>query len=326
MGVQVRTWPAFWSTRALPTSRWTSILLRRALLSRVAAPGGVNPVDWVADMIAGIIARPSLHGRVYHLVNPRPPENRQIKRTLEAFFDIGGGRFVDHSDFDLAAPNDSETAFRAASGAVRHYLEEDFCFARGSTADAEQAIGRPCPVIDEAALLRLIRHAVSCQFGRHSPRPDVVTAAQWYAAYFERFLPAHIGRSRVAQMTAMDVTVRFAIGDGPTGEWVCQFEHGRLVQVQRGLATPLREEVGYHASDRAFWLGISGTCHPEELFLGGEAEMSGDIERALKLAMILNLFSREFPCNRDTLRQFLLPAEQSADPTTMTHESVRRTA
>jgi hypothetical protein len=29
-------------------SRWTSILLRRALLSRVAAPRGVNPVDWVA--------------------------------------------------------------------------------------------------------------------------------------------------------------------------------------------------------------------------------------------------------------------------------------
>ncbi|MDQ8754890.1 hypothetical protein RCO27_01490 [Sphingosinicella sp. LHD-64] len=30
-------------------SRWTSILLRRALLSRVAAPAGVNPVDWVAE-------------------------------------------------------------------------------------------------------------------------------------------------------------------------------------------------------------------------------------------------------------------------------------
>jgi hypothetical protein len=30
-------------------SRWTSILLRRALLSRTAAPGGVDPVDWVAE-------------------------------------------------------------------------------------------------------------------------------------------------------------------------------------------------------------------------------------------------------------------------------------
>ena len=29
-------------------SRWTSILLRRALLSRLAAPAGVDPVDWVA--------------------------------------------------------------------------------------------------------------------------------------------------------------------------------------------------------------------------------------------------------------------------------------
>lgn len=33
-------------------SRWTSIVLRRALLSRVAAPAGVNPVDWVAERAA----------------------------------------------------------------------------------------------------------------------------------------------------------------------------------------------------------------------------------------------------------------------------------
>ncbi len=30
-------------------SRWTSILLRRALLSRIAAPRGIHPVDWVAQ-------------------------------------------------------------------------------------------------------------------------------------------------------------------------------------------------------------------------------------------------------------------------------------
>jgi hypothetical protein len=30
-------------------SRWVSILLRRALLSRIAAPAGVQPVDWVAE-------------------------------------------------------------------------------------------------------------------------------------------------------------------------------------------------------------------------------------------------------------------------------------
>ncbi len=33
-------------------SRWTSILLRRALLSRLAAPPGVKPVDWVAERAA----------------------------------------------------------------------------------------------------------------------------------------------------------------------------------------------------------------------------------------------------------------------------------
>ena len=33
-------------------SRWTSILLRRAMLSRAAAPRGIGPVDWVAERAA----------------------------------------------------------------------------------------------------------------------------------------------------------------------------------------------------------------------------------------------------------------------------------
>jgi hypothetical protein len=37
-------------------SRWTSILLRRALLSRLPAPAGVQPVDWAAER-AGLLLR-----------------------------------------------------------------------------------------------------------------------------------------------------------------------------------------------------------------------------------------------------------------------------
>jgi len=41
---------------------------------------------------------------------------------------------------------------------------------------------------------------------------------------------------------------------------------------------------------------VSGAADPQEIFLGGHAEVSGDTEKALKLAMILHAFSREFPC------------------------------
>jgi hypothetical protein len=36
-------------------SRWATILLRRALLSRVAAPVGINPIDWVAARAAALL-------------------------------------------------------------------------------------------------------------------------------------------------------------------------------------------------------------------------------------------------------------------------------
>jgi hypothetical protein len=101
-------------------------------------------------------------------------------------------------------------------------------------------------------------------------------------------------------MTAMDVTIRFIIENDPDGQWLCVFERGQLRRVIRG-GFGLPADFGYRADREAFWRAISGTAHPQELFLGGNAEVFGDVERALKMAMILNAFSREHPCDRQTL-------------------------
>jgi len=63
-------------------SRWASILLRRALLSRAAAPAGINPVDWVAAR-ADLLLRMGEADAARMLVQAVDPSN-YTPRMIEA--------------------------------------------------------------------------------------------------------------------------------------------------------------------------------------------------------------------------------------------------
>lgn len=101
-------------------------------------------------------------------------------------------------------------------------------------------------------------------------------------------------------MTGFSVTVRFIIEDVADGQWVCRFDQGRLTDVHRGSNGP-HEDVAYHTRREAFWRAVSEGVHPQELFLRGDAEISGDIEQGLKLAMVFHAFTQEFRCDRRAL-------------------------
>lgn len=55
----------------------------------------IVPVDFASRMIAEVVLRPELHGRIYHLTNPQGPTNDMMKRCYEAYFGLYGGYFAD---------------------------------------------------------------------------------------------------------------------------------------------------------------------------------------------------------------------------------------
>ena len=298
---------------------------RWAVPLRIKGRGGdhqnIVPVDYVASMIVGMLRDPATRGRVYQLTHPSPPTNEQIKRAMEEHFRLAGGRFEDPASMRCDDLNEHERLFADVSRAVEHYFTDTPCFSRRNTAATEKALGIGCPPYDTAALRRLFRYAESVGWTdvrRRQPRRARTAAGprtegrSACAAYFEGFLPAHVNCSQVAQMTGLTVNVRFTIDHEPGGgEWVCQFERGRLTRVFRALAaTQARADFGYRSSHDGFWKGISGRHHPQELFLKGDARITGDVERALKMAMILNAFAREFPCDERTLRPYMIPASE----------------
>ena len=251
------------------------------------------PVDWLAQLMARIVTTPEYQGRTYHLVHPSPPSNETIKRALELYFDVGGGRFVEPAGFAERDLNVHERQFADISGPIGHYFLDAPHFSREATHSLEREMGLVCPTVDTAFIIRLVTYACRADWGRPMKSRNAQVAG--CASYFEGFLPAHVPLSRVARMTALNATVRFVIEDEVNGEWVCRFDGGRLSGVHRG-ANGLREDFGYRATREVFWDSISGSVHPQELFLTGRAEVFGDTEKALKMAMILHEFTREFPC------------------------------
>ena len=275
--------------RNRPASDIPSISLR--LAGRESDTQDLVPVDWVARMVAGIALDPDLHGGVYHLTHPQPPINRAIGELVESFFGFRGVKFVGRS---AVGPRDElEEAFQEVGGAIEQYLGQTPRFSRSRTEAAERRLGLPCPSWNDAALRRILAYARDAGWGRRRG-PDRDGAA--CEAYFQRFLPPHIARSSVARIHQLTATVRFVIEDVPDGQWVCRFDRGALVHVQRG-ANGVKEDFSYRVSESAFWDVVSGRIDPPQLFLSGQAEIDGDLEKALKLAMIFSAFTREFPAD-----------------------------
>ena len=258
----------------------------------------IVPVDYAASMMARVIAEPRYCGRVYHLVHPDPPTNELIKRALEEQFGIGGGRFVAPEAFATDDLNEHERRFYEVSRSIEHYFVETPTFLRANAAVVEAECGIRCPTYDSAAIRRLVAYAQKVEWGRRRDSRDGCGSP--VAAYFEWFLPTHVGRSEVARLTAVSATMRFIIDDEPNGQWVCRFDRGQLRLVRRG-SDGIQEDFGYRATRDVFWEAISGKVHPQELFLSGRAEVFGDVEQALKMAMILHEFTREWPCDARTL-------------------------
>jgi nucleoside-diphosphate-sugar epimerase len=254
------------------------------------------PVDYVAAMIGAAIARQTMHGRIYHLVHPRPPTNQTIADGLNRHFDVSGSRWVAPESFDEMSLTEHERLFNEFSRPIAHYFVDTPTFARENAAELERLAGLACGVFDQAAISRLMSFAQASRWGKRR-LPAGPAAEASCAEYFERFLPRNVPRSQVAKMTGLSVTVRFIIEDEADGQWVCRFERGALAQVHRGMNT-LHEDFGYRLTREVFWRAVGGKVHPQHAFLTGEVEIVGDVERALKMAMILHAFNQEFPFDR----------------------------
>ena len=126
----------------------------------------IVPVDFVAGAIAAAVAHDSLHGRIYHLTNPLPPTNEDVRRWFEDFFHLDGGVWVNPGDLNGDATQ-AEALVWKQIGLVLPRATHCPQFDQSNTSELMSRAGLRFPTVDRDCIFRTLDVAVSRGWGRH---------------------------------------------------------------------------------------------------------------------------------------------------------------
>jgi len=127
------------------------------------------PVDFASRIVAGGVTDPRLQGRVYHLTDPTPPTNGELKSWFEAYFNMHGGYFVegDAVDGDRSA---AESLLLEQYDVIVPRITRDFQFISRNTAAAAAAIGIEYPTLTRERMFALLDYAQTAKWGQRASR------------------------------------------------------------------------------------------------------------------------------------------------------------
>jgi thioester reductase-like protein len=247
------------------------------------------PVDWVAQAIASLFERPQWHGRTFHLVSRAAATTELIASTAVTELSLEGVELVGpHGNTGLTR---LEELFWEGLHDYLTYLFGTPRFLDANTAKALPHLPPPC--VDQALLERLIEFAVANHWGRR-PSPNTMAIASIgspCAEYFEDIFPTQARISTLARTVGLDLLVGFDIQGQGGGQWSCRWSHGEFKYSQGGL------EPGavliYQMNLDTFEDILNGRQTPQQAFFEQRISITGDLELALKLAFLFELFLQE---------------------------------
>ncbi|MCG3179780.1 MAG: hypothetical protein BIFFINMI_02124 [Phycisphaerae bacterium] len=294
-------------------SRWRSqgrpapIRLPLVLPGRVAYTPAVVPLDWAATLMAAIVNDPACADGVWPILHPAPPTVLQLRDWTNRALEMDVGCIADEPGTPSPDPqNVWQRVFDGQVDQLRQYFGPGPLFTLGATGGLIARLGLTPPTLDEAYLSRLIDYARSRQWGRRpAARPAANDAPDatddgFPRRYFEGFLPRRMPDSIVARVAAMTVTMGFEITGSGGGRWDLSFDAGRLTGVLAG-GRGAPPDVLYRLDGRTLGEVIDGQRSPQAAFLDDRVSIDGDMELALKLAMIFQQFMNECPTTVEQL-------------------------
>jgi thioester reductase-like protein len=258
-------------------------------------PWDLVPVDWVARAIVRLMSRPGCSGRAFHLVSRSPVSTRTVRDVGSEELNLSGVEFAGPGG--AADPTRLEEMFLDGVREYWPYLGGSPVFDATNTAAALPRF--PPPAIDRPMLKRLIRFAVNSRWGR-DVTPTTASDSQC-AEYIERVFPRQARRSPLAREAELDITVGIELEGRGGGRWTCKWERGELVAARRGLEVDAA--VTYRTDTATFDAVVNGRQTPQEAFFEQRIAITGDVETALKLAVLFGQFLAEHPASQSAARR-----------------------
>ena len=251
------------------------------------------PVDWVSRAIVELLARPQWHGRTFHLVARSPVSTRLVRDVGAEVLNLRGVEFVGSEAVEQ--PSLLEQRFHDGIREYWPYLGGNPVFASANTSAALPDL--PPPPVDRPMLERLIRFAVANRWGRIPKQTTEVSPRSLppsrCAEYIEQVFPGQARQSGLAREAGLDLTICIDLRGPGGGQWSCKWQQGELIYARRGLEDDA--VVTYHTDTETFQAVISGLQIPQEAFFEQRIAITGDLETALKLAVLFGQFLAEHP-------------------------------
>jgi nucleoside-diphosphate-sugar epimerase len=259
------------------------------LCARPDDPVHLAPLGWVVKVFLYLLARPALHGQVYHLALAEPPTVDELRKAVEKRFELQLGAYTDDPLWENSDREGLEEKFYGSLMGVRHYFRQRMRFSSRNLPQALEGSALGFPRYDDAmwnslfdAVLGNSRKADSPAKPKAKPAADSTTDA--CRGYFNCWLPRYAPQSKLRHLKSLTVDIGFWLEDG--GDWTCRFKEGELCSIESG-AELSEVGAGYRANGSAFLDVVCGRIEPQDIFYSGRATIVGDIETGLKFAMIL---------------------------------------
>ena len=277
----------------VPSAEGTKLRLPVRMPLTGDEPRNLVPVDWVSQAIVRLVNLPDHHGRNYHLVASRPVPTRLIEEAAQIALKLEGVNFAGPDAWNNRS--ELEKIFLDHLAEYWPYMHGDPAFDSRNLSAALPDY--PAASVDRDLLVRLIEFAVEDRWGRRqrSAAPKRVDCRQ----YIEEVFPERSRRSPLAKAANLNVAVGIDIRGPNGGEWTCHWIDGELVGVCRGIST--RVDVFYHIDEMTFDDLINGRQSPPEAFFAKRIEVDGDVEKALKLAVLFGHFLTESPIRETSM-------------------------
>ena len=122
-----------------------------------------------------------------------------------------------------------------------------------------------------------------------TPSPQLLEA---YHRYFHTFLPGLRDQLLIEDLHDLSCCFSYRLSDSGDPPWRLVLTDGRLTSV--GIAGP-EPQCTFVCNTETLIAVVSGALHPQEAFFAQRIEMEGDLELALRLAVMLAPFFERYP-------------------------------
>ena len=260
------------------------------------------PVDFAVDAMWRISRSPSSH-KIFHIANPCPPRLQDLVNVYGKILNIHA-ECVDPRTGEKRSGDDGAKRIGAAFSEYNRYMfgepEFDMANTRAAIPDYDQRF----PAMDETYFRKILDYAVEQRWGKNPktapPKSFVKEADNFADLYFEQFLKGKLHRRLLPNLKSLDAVVSIRIRDEKNAAWVLELKRGRLTAISRNGLAP---ECGYETDLATFKAVAGGKIPPQNAFFEGKGEITGDIEKGLKVITALSEFFVRYPFDPESFRK-----------------------